>query len=64
MKKASENEKTVFPKIKTVSRSKDNDENILSGKLQGILRKKENVRYRSWVNHLTKEMKRVSVELR
>lgn len=55
-------EKRLFQNIKIRSKLKDNGENILSDRLQGILEKKKNVRYKSWIMHLTKKMKRVSVE--
>lgn len=47
-------EKRLTKRIKIRSRLKDNDRNILSDKLQDIMEKKENVRYKSWVNHLTR----------
>lgn len=53
-------EKRLTKRIKIRSKLKDNDENILFDRLQGILEKKENVRYKSWIMHLTKEMKKQS----
>lgn len=57
-------EKRLTKRIKIRSRLKDNDRNILSDKLQDIMEKKENVRYKSWLTNLTKEMKRQSGVLR
>lgn len=57
-------EKSLTKRIKIRSRSKNNDENILSDKLQDIMEKKENVRYKSWLTNLTKEMRRQSGVLR
>lgn len=57
-------EKRLTKRIKIRSKLKDNDRNILSDRLQGILEKKENVRYKSWLTNLTKEMKKQSVESR
>lgn len=53
-------EKRLTKRIKIRSRLKNNDRNILSDRLQGILEKKENVRYKSWLTNLTKEMKKQS----
>lgn len=57
-------EKRLSKNIKIISKLKANDSNILSSKLQDIMEKKENVRYKSWITYLTKEMKKQSVESR
>lgn len=56
--------KRLTKRIKIRSKLKDNDENILSDRLQDIMEKKENVRYKSWLTNLTKEMNGQSGVLR